>query len=115
MPPIDISEDTGFSSDIDIFKRKPFGEALLNLIQNTEDELVLALDASWGQGKSTFIRMWQGLLKEKEVPHVYFDAFENDYQTDPFLAIFSRIYSLIDKSDVDESDKKIGKTFAKNF
>lgn len=99
VPPIDISENDGFLSNVDIFNRKPFGETLLNLIQNTEDELVLALDAPWGEGKSTFIRMWQGLLKEKDVPHVYFDAFENDYQADPFLAISSQIYSLIDEGD----------------
>lgn len=99
VPPIDISDDDGFSSDVDIFNRKPFGEALLHLIQNTEDELVLVLDAPWGEGKSTFIRMWQGLLKEKDVPHVYFDAFENDYQQDPFLAISSQIYSLIEADD----------------
>lgn len=99
VPPIDISESDGFSNEVDIFNRKPFGEALLNLIQNTEDELVLALDAPWGEGKSTFTRMWQGLLAEKNVPHVYFDAFENDYQTDPFLAISSEIYSLIDEED----------------
>ena len=99
VPPIEISEDSGFSSGVDIFNRRPFGETLLNLIQNTEDELVLALDAPWGEGKSTFIRMWQGLLKEKNVPHVYFDAFENDYQADPFLALSSQIYSLIDEDD----------------
>jgi hypothetical protein len=99
VPPVNISENEGFSNEVDIFNRKPFGEALLNLIQNTEDELVLALDAPWGEGKSTFIRMWQGLLAEKNVPHVYFDAFENDYQADPFLAISSQIYSLIDKKD----------------
>lgn len=101
VPSINITEDDGFSPEFDIFNRKPFGDALLNLVQNTEDELVLALDAPWGEGKSTFIKMWQGLLKEKNVPYVYFDAFENDYQTDPFLAISSQIYSLIEEGDVD--------------
>lgn len=105
VPPIEISDDQGFLSDVDIFNRKPFGEALLSLIQNTEDELVLALDAPWGEGKSTFIRMWRGLLSEKNVPNVYFDAFENDYQADPFLAISSQIYSLIDDED-EESHKE---------
>jgi hypothetical protein len=108
VPPIEISEYDGFSSDLDIFNRKPYGETLLNLIQNTECEMVLALDAPWGEGKSTFIRMWQGLLNEKEVPHVYFDAFENDYQADPFLAISSQIYSLI-KKEVQEDDNEFRK------
>ncbi|MBW9267991.1 MAG: KAP family NTPase [Candidatus Thiodiazotropha sp. (ex. Lucinisca nassula)] len=105
VPPLYLSANEGFTSELDIFNRKPFGESLLNLIQNTDDELVLALDAPWGEGKSTFIRMWQGLLAEKHVKHIYFDAFENDYQPDPFLAISSHIYSLIDKGD-EESHKE---------
>jgi len=101
VPPINISEEDGFLPEIDIFNRKPFGESLYNLVKNTDDELVLALDAPWGEGKSTFIKMWQGLLKQKGTCHIYFDAFENDYQQDPFLAISSQIYQLIDKDDKD--------------
>lgn len=101
VPPLDIEIDDGFANNIDIFKRKSYGEALLNLIKNTEDELVLALDAPWGEGKSTFIKMWQGLLLENNVSHIYFDAFEHDYHSDPFISISSHIYSLIDQSDED--------------
>ncbi|MCU7933940.1 MAG: KAP family NTPase [Candidatus Thiodiazotropha sp. (ex Dulcina madagascariensis)] len=99
VPSLNIPEDAGFRHDLDIFKRKPFGEELLNLIRSTEDELVLALDAPWGEGKTTFIKMWRGLLKENDLTNIYFDAFENDYQSDPFLAISSQIYQLIDKDD----------------
>lgn len=109
-PPVEISEEAGFDPEIDIFGRRVFGEALLNLIRNTEDELVLALDAPWGgEGKSTFIKMWRGYLKSHEVSCVYFDAFENDYQADPFLAISSEIYQLIDDGDeasIKSSEKK---------
>lgn len=101
VPPIDIVEDDGFANDIDIFERKPYGEALLSLIQNTDDELVLALDAPWGEGKSTFIKMWQGLLLENNVPNIYFDSFEHDYHSDPFISISAHIYSLIDEDDED--------------
>lgn len=99
VPALKISETDGFRPEIDIFNRKVYGESLFNLINNTEDELVLALDAPWGEGKSTFIKMWRGLLAEKEVANVYFDAFENDYQQDPLLAISSQLYQLIDKKD----------------
>lgn len=105
IPPLDITEKTGFSEEIDIFNRKPHGEALLNLIQNTDDELVIALDAPWGEGKTTFIKMWQGLLYDKKIPYIYFDAFINDFQSDPFLAISSQLYTLLDKSD-DEKQKQ---------
>lgn len=106
------TKDKGFSADIDIFNRKPFGEALLTLIQNTDDALVLALDAPWGAGKTTFISMWKGFLDNKQVKNVYFDAFANDYQADPFLAISSQIYSLIDDKD-DKDDKASRKEFNK--
>ena len=99
VPPLKISETDGFKQELDIFNRKAYGESLLNLISNTEDELVLALDAPWGEGKSTFIKMWRGFLTEKGIASVYFDAFENDYQQDPLLAISSQLYELIDKSD----------------
>lgn len=99
VPPLKISETDGFRPEIDIFNRKAYGESLFNLINNTEDELVLALDAPWGEGKSTFIKMWRGLLAENKVANIYFDAFENDYQQDPLLAISSQLYALIDKKD----------------
>ncbi len=97
IPPIDVQN--GFDDDIDIFKRKQYGEALFDLITSTEDELVLALDGSWGEGKSTFVRMWQGWINEQnQVESIYFDAFENDYQADPFLAIASQLYSVTNKN-----------------
>ncbi|MFA6040472.1 MAG: P-loop NTPase fold protein, partial [Methylophilus sp.] len=101
VPPLKITETDGFKPEIDIFDRKAYGQSLYNLINKTQDELVLALDAPWGEGKSTFIKMWRGFLAENgnQVASVYFDAFENDYQQDPLLAISSQLYALIDKKD----------------
>ena len=51
--------------------------------------------------------MWRGYLehkRENSIKTIYFDAFENDYQKDPFLAIGSEIYSLLE--DKDEKKKK---------
>ena len=66
VPPLEIGEDEGFSDEKDIFRRKGFGERLANLIEKTDGELVIALDAPWGEGKSTFIKMWRGHLKQKD-------------------------------------------------
>lgn len=99
VPPLEIGEKEGFSEDKDIFKRKEFGERLANLIENAGGELVMALDAPWGEGKSTFIKMWQGHLKNEypKIKTIYFDAFENDHQSAPFLALAGEIYALIDE------------------
>lgn len=90
-----IESDTGFTRDLDIFERKPIGEALSNLFESTEENLIIGLDGQWGEGKSTFSKMLKGHLKsEKNIPSIYFDAFENDYQKDPFLALASEIQEI---------------------
>lgn len=102
VPSIKINDDEGFSPEKDIFFRKEFGERLINLIENSNEELVLAIDAQWGEGKSTFIRMWKGEIyyhREKKVRSIYFDAFSNDYNKDPFIALSVEIFDIIkDKS-----------------
>ena len=94
IPPLEISETEGFTTEKDIFNRKPFGEALYKLVSNIEDELIIALDAKWGEGKTTFIKMWRGYLTENKVKSIYFDAFSNDYIDDPFTALSGEIYEL---------------------
>ena len=99
IPPIEIDEKEGFNPDKDIFLRKEFGERLVNLIAQSKGELVLAIDAQWGEGKSTFIKMWKGYIlhqREPKIRSIYFDAFANDYQKDPFLALAAEIYELFE-------------------
>ncbi|WP_177191733.1 P-loop NTPase fold protein [Nitrosospira sp. Nsp14] len=85
-PPLDISETEGFKQDV--LGREAYGKALLDLIIHSRaDELVISLDGQWGEGKTTFIKMWRGLLKEVDVPNIYIDAFANDYVDDAFIAI----------------------------
>ena len=64
---------------------------MLNLVVRSKDELVISLDGKWGEGKTTFVRMWQGLLSENEIPNIYIDAFSNDYLDDAFISVVSAI------------------------
>ena len=78
VPQIDISREEGFSKDKDIFNREKFGEKLANLFENSQEDIVVALDAQWGEGKSTFVKMWQGYVEnhiDKKFKTIYFDAF----------------------------------------
>ncbi|WP_073953698.1 P-loop NTPase fold protein [Thalassospira sp. TSL5-1] len=104
IPEIEISEKMGFDPDLDIFKRKSFGERLANLVENATDSPVIAIDSAWGEGKSTFIKMWRGYIehqREKKLKSIYFDAFENDHQKDAFLAVTSEIYAKISGENVE--------------
>ena len=117
---IEIKEGEGFGQH-DIFRRKEFGENLRNLIINSEGKSVIALDSKWGEGKSTFIGMWRDHIKysSPEMKSIYFDAFQNDYHVDPFLALTAELYSLIPSSEGDaqrsfmESASKVGKSLAR--
>jgi hypothetical protein len=86
-PELDISETEGFTAERDIFSRKIFGESLTNIISALEGSAVLLLDAPWGVGKTTFLKMWRGELRKLGIPSIYFDAFGNDYHDDAFLTI----------------------------
>lgn len=93
---IDQKEITGFTKDIDIFQRKPLGDTLANLLESTDENLIIGIDSQWGEGKSMFAKMFSAHLKNtRETLAIYFDAFENDYQKDPFLAIASEVVDLI--------------------
>lgn len=112
MPLVDYSE--GFSRENDIFNRKPLSKKLENIIRKSEDEsLVIALDDNWGSGKTTFLKMWEGeIIKNDEFKVVYFDAFQNDFQSDPFVALSAKLYALVEDNDLKEryleATKKVG-------
>lgn len=89
-----IGDYEGFNSDKDIFKRKPLGDGLTNLVSSIEEPVVIALDAEWGSGKTTFLKMWAGELRKNGFPVVYFDAFANDYVHDAFVSIAGEIIAL---------------------
>jgi hypothetical protein len=103
-PPIVIKDNEAFEQDI--LGRSDFGKALLNLVSKSNDELVISLDGRWGEGKTTFVKMWQGMLKNEGVPSVYIDAFANDYVDDAFIAVASSITAFIDENALDPEDKK---------
>lgn len=117
----------GFSESDDIFDRKKLHDIIMRVATNAPDKsLVLALDDQWGNGKTSFVKM---MASEININHanqfdvIYFDAFENDYQSDPFVALTSKIYSLVEKEegklkslgqDLLKAGKKLGASFALN-
>jgi hypothetical protein len=90
-PELDIGLDEGFTQDKDIFKRSEFGARLSTIVRVLDGPAVLVLDAPWGTGKTSFVRMWRGSLNREGVPTIYFDAFANDYHEDAFLALAAEI------------------------
>ena len=82
---VEIPKDDPFANDL--LDRKTPIEALTNVISNIEGPCVMAVDAPWGMGKTTFIRMWKQYLRKQKFPVVSFNAWETDYFADPFAAL----------------------------
>ena len=86
---IEIPESDPFANDL--LRRRDSVEALTTLLGNIEGPCVMAVDASWGMGKTTFLRMWAQHLKGEGHPVVEFNAWETDFTWDPFFALWSEI------------------------
>lgn len=84
-----VHPEDGFSKDV--FGRSVFGKSLTNLTAESSEGLVISLDARWGEGKTTFVKMWQGMLADSSIPSIYIDAFQDDYSSDAFLNLATHI------------------------
>ena len=81
-----------------LFGRKEFADSLTNLLRNVEENLVVFVNAPWGEGKTTFSEMWRAQLKKRDhLDVIYFDAYAADYFDDPFVAFSGEIIEFADK------------------
>jgi len=75
----------------DCLARRPQIETLTTLAQSTAQPFVLSVEAPWGRGKTTFLRMWQAYLESKDHICLYFNAWENDFVDDPLTAFIGEM------------------------
>ena len=100
------------SDGIEILKGKPFNGDLLGreesvkilagLIKNKiREKGVIAIDAAYGNGKTTFLKILHEYLLNENSPVVNFNAWENNFSDDPFTTLseelFDRLESLSEK------------------
>lgn len=91
---IDIDEDNIFKNDR--LKREETIKDLSLLLENTIESLVLSLNAPWGAGKTTFVKLWKTYLKkEKGINSIYFSAWEDDFSKEPLISIMGEIKKYI--------------------
>lgn len=104
--PIEIPDDNPFQNDV--LNRKDNIETLTTFITSFEQSIVLCIDGGWGQGKTTFIRMWEKYLHQQSIPTIYFNAWESDYTDDALIALIGEIGLSIDKMPKENEEKSKG-------
>ena len=101
---IEIPECDPFENDL-LSRQEPI-EVLTHLVGSLEGPGVLSIDAAWGNGKTTFLKMWAQHLRNEGHQVVDFNAWETDFSGDPFLALSERITNGLLESNSDESLKR---------
>lgn len=102
LDPIAIDPNEPFKNDM--LGRKVSAENLTLLLQSLNQPFVMSLNGSWGTGKTTFVKMWKGLLEQKGHICFYFNAWQNDFADDPLVALIGEIKNAIDNRSVDAAD-----------
>ncbi|MEM8493228.1 MAG: P-loop NTPase fold protein [Pseudomonadota bacterium] len=89
---IEIPED--YSAN-DRLGRREQVESLAALVEHIGSPMVIGVDAPWGTGKTTFVKMLQSQLRLQDVPTIYFNAWESDFANDPLVAFIGEIDSEV--------------------
>lgn len=110
--PLDIPEDNPFR--FDALNRRESAEILTQLISSLDEPSVIAIDAPWGHGKTTFVRMLRHHIVNKGFQTLYFNAWENDFVDDALSTLIGEIELGIKELELGKDEKsKIKKSVGK--
>jgi len=90
----------------DVLERKASIEKLTHLVKSTEQPFVLSVEAPWGWGKTTFIRMWKAHLESQGHTCFYFNAWQNDFVDDPLVAFLGEMAKHLEKEKTELGGKE---------
>jgi len=79
--------------------RQKYANILTTIVQNYADGFVLALNGEWGTGKTTFVKMWQASLEKNNYKTIYFNAWENDFENEPLIALLGELKKLVENNN----------------
>ena len=74
--------------------REKYAEILKTIITTYEKGFVLAINGRWGTGKTTFVEMWKAYLELDNFHTLYFNAWENDFISDPLVGLLGELKKI---------------------
>jgi KAP family P-loop domain len=99
---LDIPTDDPFKNDC--LSRKALEPPLTQFVTQSIGSFVLAIDGSWGSGKTTFLNMWQAKLNEAGHLCFYLNAWQSDFVEDPLVAVVGELSIAIEANDLMAKD-----------
>lgn len=86
---VEIPDDAPFANDL--LDREDSIRTLSQLLTSLDGPGVVAVDAGWGMGKTTFLRMWAQHLRLEGVRVADFNAWRTDFAREPFIALSAEL------------------------
>lgn len=95
----------------DLLKRERYANTLTQIIKNTDGGFTLSINADWGYGKTTFVKMWEASLRKEGFQTIYFNAWETDFVADPMLALIDGLRNGVKEEDLPAEKYQFTKAF----
>ena len=111
LPALKIVEpevDAGNPWVDDKLDRKEIADRLTTIVRGQEAPFVISLDGRWGTGKTFLLKRWAQDLRNQGFEAIYFNAWEDDFNNDPLLAIVGQLSEHFDEGVPD----RIARTLA---
>ena len=82
--------------------RKEIADRLTSIVRGQEAPFVISLDGRWGTGKTFLLKRWAQDLRNQGFEAIYFNAWEDDFNDDPLLAIIGQLSEYFDEGALRE-------------
>ena len=77
-------------------------QKLTAILTPQKNALTVSLNGEWGSGKTFLLKRWQCDLKNNDYTAIYFNAWEDDFLSDPFIAIIGQLWKELKKDSFKE-------------
>lgn len=119
LKPVEFKVEADDPFKHDVLKRAGQAKMLTKIIGDLKVPFVLAIDSSFGTGKTTFIRMWREQLRMEDYKTVHFNAWENDFTENALVSLIGEFREAVQlsggkESKVSAAALKVGAALAKS-
>ena len=99
---LEVNADKPWSDDV--LDRKEIADHLTDIVRGQEVPFVISVDGRWGTGKTFLLRRWAQDLRNQDPKWqaIYFNAWEDDFNDDPLLAIIGQLSEYFDEGPLHE-------------
>ena len=93
--------------DDDVLDRQQLGTRLTSLIRTQSSPFTISIHGNWGTGKTFLLKRWQKDLEHERFKAIYFNAWEDDFCSDPLLAILGQMAGYFKESRLNTLTKSV--------